>query len=63
MDKAELPKTVTTILNGHNYVMWSQDMCSFFKGHRLWYYVTCEIQAPVRFKDEDDTKFADRLEN
>ena len=58
MDKAELPKTITTILNRHNYVMWSQDMRSFFKGHRLWHYVTGEIQALVHFKDEDNTKFA-----
>ena len=29
MDKSELPKTVTTILNEHNYVLWSQDMRSF----------------------------------
>uniref|UniRef100_A0A2N9GX63 CCHC-type domain-containing protein n=1 Tax=Fagus sylvatica TaxID=28930 RepID=A0A2N9GX63_FAGSY len=63
MDKNELPKTVTTILNGHNYVLWSQDMRSFLKGHRLWRYVTGEIQAPVRSKDEEDTKFADRLED
>jgi hypothetical protein len=63
MDKNELPKIVTTILNGHNYVLWSQDMRSFLKGHRLWRYVTGEIQAPVRSKDEEDTKFADRLED
>uniref|UniRef100_A0A2N9HTG2 CCHC-type domain-containing protein n=1 Tax=Fagus sylvatica TaxID=28930 RepID=A0A2N9HTG2_FAGSY len=63
MDKNELPKTVTTILNGHNYVLWSQDMRSFLKGHRLWRYVTGEIQIPVRSKDEEDTKFADRLED
>ena len=63
MDKAKLPKTVTTVLNGHNYIMWSQDMHSFLKGHHLWRYVTSEIQAPVRSKDEDDTKFADRLED
>uniref|UniRef100_A0A2N9IIQ3 CCHC-type domain-containing protein n=1 Tax=Fagus sylvatica TaxID=28930 RepID=A0A2N9IIQ3_FAGSY len=63
MDKNELPKTVTTILNGHNYILWSQDMRSFLKGHRLWRYVTGEIQAPVRSKDEEDTKFADRLED
>jgi hypothetical protein len=63
MDKTELPKNVTTVLNGHNYVMWSQDMRSFLKGHRLWRYVTGEIQAPVRSKDEDDMKFTDRLED
>jgi hypothetical protein len=38
-------------------------MRSFLKGHRLWCYVTGEIQAPVHFKDEDDMKFADCLED
>jgi hypothetical protein len=63
MDKNELPKTVTTIFNGHNYVLWSQDMRSFLKGHRLWHYVIGEIQAPVRSKDEEDMKFANHLED
>ena len=63
MNKNELLKNVTTVLNGHNYVMWSQDMRSFLKGHRLWRYVTSEIHAPIRSKDEDDTKFTDLLED
>ena len=63
MDQSELLKTVTTILNGHNYVLWSQYMCSFLKSHRLWHYVTSEIQTPVHSKDEDDMKFADRLKD
>ena len=63
MDKAELPKIATTILNGHNYIMWSQDIRSFLKGHHLWRYITSEIQAPVHSKDEDDMKFTDRLKD
>ncbi len=63
MDKKELPKTVTTILNRHNYVMWSEDMRSFLKGHCLWCYVTCEIQTLVRSKNEYDTKLTDCLED
>uniref|UniRef100_A0A2N9GAS3 Uncharacterized protein n=1 Tax=Fagus sylvatica TaxID=28930 RepID=A0A2N9GAS3_FAGSY len=63
MDKNKLLKNVTTVLNGHNYVMWSQDMRSFLKGHRLWRYVTSEIHAPIRSKDEDDTKFTDLLKD
>ena len=63
MNKTELPKIVTTILNGRNYVMWSQDMFSFLKGHRLWRYVTGEILAPVCSKDEDNMKFTDCLED
>jgi hypothetical protein len=38
-------------------------MHSFLKGYRLWRYITGEIQAPVRSKDEEHTKFADRLED
>ena len=38
-------------------------MHNFFKGHRLWRYVTSEIQAPVRSKNEGDTKFTDPLED
>uniref|UniRef100_A0A2N9E5K5 Reverse transcriptase Ty1/copia-type domain-containing protein n=1 Tax=Fagus sylvatica TaxID=28930 RepID=A0A2N9E5K5_FAGSY len=63
MDKTEFPKIVTTILNGHNYVMWSQDMRSFLKGHRLWRYVIVEILALVCSKDEDNTKFTDHLKD
>ena len=36
---------------------------TFLKGHRLWRYVIGEIHALIRSKDEDDTKFADRLED
>uniref|UniRef100_A0A2N9HVC5 CCHC-type domain-containing protein n=1 Tax=Fagus sylvatica TaxID=28930 RepID=A0A2N9HVC5_FAGSY len=61
--KVNFPRLLPPFFNGHNYLLWSQDMHSFLKGHRLWRYVTGEIQAPVRSKDEDDTKFADRLED
>ena len=63
MDKTKLSKTVTTILNGHNYVLWSQNMHSVLIGHRLWRYIMGEIQPPVCAKDEDDMKFSDRLED
>ena len=53
MDKSEVSKTITTILNGHNYVLWSQNIRSFLKKHSLWRYVTGEIQALVRSKDEE----------
>ena len=63
MEKTKLPKIVTIVLNGHNYVILSQDMHSFLKGHSLWRYVTCDIKPPIHAKDEDDTKFSDRLED
>ena len=38
-------------------------MRSFLKDHRLWHYVTSEIHASVRSKDEDDTMFTNLLED
>jgi hypothetical protein len=63
MDKTKLHKTITTVLNGHNYVIWSQDMRSFLKSHRLWCYVMGDIQPLLRSKDEDDMKLTKRLED
>ena len=63
MDKTKLHKIVTTILNGHNYVMWSQDMRSFLKGHHLWCYVMGDIQPLLRSKNEDDMKLTKHLED
>ena len=63
MDHTKLPKTVTIVLNGHNYVLWVQDIRSFLKGHLWWRYVTSDIQPHVRFKDEDETNFSDCLDD
>jgi hypothetical protein len=63
MDQSELPKTVTTVLDVHNYIMWAQDMRNFLKDHRLWYYLTGDITPLVRSPDEDEKSFSDHLED
>ena len=55
---------VQTVLDGTNYMVWSQSMCSFLKGPKLWLYVTGEVKRtkkPVKGVSESDEGFTTRL--
>ena len=43
MDKLNVAQPIQTILDGSNYVPWSQEMSSFLKGRRLWHYAFGDI--------------------
>ena len=47
MDKSELPKIVTTILNRHYYVLWSQDMTAFSKA--IVYGAISQVKSKLLF--------------
>ncbi|XP_059454959.1 uncharacterized protein LOC132185165 [Corylus avellana] len=55
MAQNEIFHHVQTVLDGTNYMLWSQSMRSFLKGRKLWLYVTGEIQKPVKKDSEDPT--------
>ena len=40
MAQSEISKPIHVILKGDNYFLWAQGTCSFFKGRKLWLYVT-----------------------
>ena len=40
MAQSEISKPIHVILDGDNYSLWAQSMCSFLKGRNLWLYVT-----------------------
>ena len=40
MAQSEISKPIHVILDGDNYSLWAQGMCSFLKGRRLWLYMT-----------------------
>ena len=46
MSQSEISKLIHVILDGDNYFLWAQGMCSFFKGRKLWFYVTGQRQPP-----------------
>uniref|UniRef100_A0A2N9HM25 Integrase catalytic domain-containing protein n=1 Tax=Fagus sylvatica TaxID=28930 RepID=A0A2N9HM25_FAGSY len=58
-----ISKPIHVILDGDNYSLWAQGMCSFLKGRKLWLYVTGQRHPPTPQKDESEDAFALRLED
>ena len=58
-----ISKPIHVILDGDNYSLWAQGMCSFLKGRKLWLYVTGQHHPPKQQKDETEDAFALRLED
>ena len=63
MDKFDVAQPIKTVLDGTNYVPWTQEMSSFLKGRRLWRYVIGNISKPVQQTGETDAKLVERLED
>jgi hypothetical protein len=60
MAQNEIIHHVQTILDGTNYMVWSQSMRSFLKGCKLWLYVTGEVKKPVKGASKSDEAFTTR---
>ncbi|KAF9673981.1 hypothetical protein SADUNF_Sadunf10G0080300 [Salix dunnii] len=58
MEKYGISQPITPISCGQNYTL---DL-SLLIGHKLWCIVTGDFIKPTKEKDENDTKFTDRLE-
>ena len=61
MAQNEILHHVETVLDGTNYMVWSQYMCIFLKGYKIWLYVTWEVKNPVKGASESDEDFTTRL--
>ena len=61
MAQNEILHHVQTVLDGTNYMVWSQSMRSFLKGCKLWLYVTGEVKKPLKGASESDEDFTTRL--
>ena len=48
MAQNEISKPIHVILDGDNYSFWTQGMCSFLKGRKLWLYVTRQCHPPKK---------------
>uniref|UniRef100_A0A9I9E769 DUF4219 domain-containing protein n=1 Tax=Cucumis melo TaxID=3656 RepID=A0A9I9E769_CUCME len=62
MEKSEISRPISTILDGSNYITWTNQMKSFLIGRKLWRVVTGDITKPTKQDKEDDSKFIKRLE-
>ncbi|TYK16338.1 uncharacterized protein E5676_scaffold21G001200 [Cucumis melo var. makuwa] len=62
MEKSEIARPISTILDGSNYITWANQMKSFLIGRKLWRIVKGDIAKPTKQDKEDDGKFSERLE-
>ncbi|KAA0057482.1 putative mitochondrial protein [Cucumis melo var. makuwa] len=62
MEKSEIARPISTILDGSNYITWANQMKSFLIGRKLWRIVTGDIAKLTKQDKEDDGKFIERLE-
>jgi hypothetical protein len=63
MAQSEISKPIHVTLDGDNYSLWVQGMCSFVKGRKLWLYVTRQRHPPKQKKYETKDAFALQLED
>jgi hypothetical protein len=61
MAQNEVLAYIHVTLDGTNYTVWFQSMRSFFKGRKLWLYVTGDISKPTKVTAESDDTFHTRL--
>jgi hypothetical protein len=61
MAQTEISHPIHVTLDGRNYFVWSQSICNFIKGRKLWFYVTDEMKKPVKGSFEDEDVFQIRL--
>ena len=55
MEKHEVARPISTILDGTNYITWAHQMRSFLIGRKLWRIVTGDITKPVKPTPPMDT--------
>ncbi|KAA0062628.1 Copia protein [Cucumis melo var. makuwa] len=61
MEKSEIARPISTILDGSNYITWENQMKSFLISWKLWRIVTGDITKPTKQHKKDDSKFIERL--
>ena len=61
MAQIEISHPIHVTLDGRNYFDWSQSMCNFIKGKKLWFYLIGEMKKPVKGASEDEDVFRIRF--
>ena len=59
----EISRLIHVIFNGDNFSQWSQAMCRYLKGHKLWLYVSGDRPIPEQVDKESDSAYAIRIED
>ena len=59
----EISHLIHVSINGDNFSQWSQAMCSYLKGCKLWLYVSGDHPIPEQVDKETDSSYAIRIED
>ena len=59
----EISRPIQVIFNGDNFTQWSQAMCSYLKGCKLWLYVFGDHPIPKQVDKETNSPYAIRIED
>ena len=54
---------VRFIFNSDNFSQWSQAMCNYLKGRKLWLYISGDRPLPKRKEEETASAYAIRIED
>ncbi|KAL4028792.1 hypothetical protein IC575_012003 [Cucumis melo] len=67
MEKNDVARPISTILDGTNYIIWAHQMRSFLIGRKLWRIVMGDITKPVKpivhETSAEDIQYIERLED
>ena len=59
----EISRPIHVIFNGDNFAQWSQAMCSYLKGRKLWLYVSGDRPILEQVDKEIDSSYAIKIED
>ena len=54
---------ISRLIHGDNFAQWSQAMCSYLKGSKLWLYVSGDRPIPEKVDKETNSAYAIRIED
>ena len=57
MSGDEISRPIHVIFYGDNFAQWSQAMCSYLKGHKLWLYVSDDLPIPEKVDKETNSAY------
>ena len=63
MSGDEISRSIHVIFYGDNFAQWSQAMCSYLKGRKLWIYVSSDRPIPEKEDKETDSAHAIQIED
>lgn len=63
MKKSKFSKPIQNIFDASNHLLWTDELCIFLKGRKLWCFIIGEATKFVKKEDEKNDEFFDQFED